>query len=226
MGLGLKTTTGEGDDFLNRIQYDAKAGRFFRVDRMQNAAGDWQNNLEELPLPFRVMIDFENIEVGWIRLDGAVDFCMTAVGQDIGPQPSPKHRQGFRATIYSKTLGLRNWNHTAKCVLAIVDLLYERWETDRSEQRGMVPVVEFTKVHPITTGTGQHRQTNYEPEARVVDWQPRDKMPVNGDGEVAASPPAAPAMLPAPAATTPAAPTVPPPQTAPAAAPAMAGEEF
>ena len=50
MSLGLKTESSGGGDFLPRIQYDARAGRFFRVDRVQTSAG-WESNLEEIALP-------------------------------------------------------------------------------------------------------------------------------------------------------------------------------
>ena len=214
MGLGLKTAT--SGDFLPRIQYDARAGRFFQVDRIQDSGGQWENDMHELPMPFRVMADLENIEIGWIRLDSGVDFQMAKVGQDIGPQPSDKHRQGFRVLIHSKALGLRYWNHSAKSVIGVMDELYDAWEGQKGGHANQVPVVEFNGTDTVTTGNGAQKSTNYRPRAAIVDWQPRDKMPAAGDESTAEAPQATAANS-----------AVPPPQNGvSSAAQATAGEEF
>ena len=215
MGLGLKTTSNSGD-FLPRIQYDARAGRFFQVERSQDTTGQWENHMTEVPMPFRLMMDLENIEIGWIRLEGIVDFQMAKVGGDFGAQPTEKHRQGFRVLVYSKALGTRNWNHTAKSVIGVMDQLYDAWEGQKGGHANQVPVVEFSGTDAVTTGNGAQKSTNYQPRAAIVDWQPRDKMPA-ADGNAAE-----------PAQSTPASNAVPPPKdpvTAPAE-PAATGEEF
>ena len=169
MSLGLKTTS-NGGEFLPRIQYDARAGRFFQVDRYQDSAGNWENELTELKLPLGLVFDMENIEVGWIKLDQGVDFRMVKVGEQLPDQPSDKHRQGFRALIYNKALGIRHWNHSAKCVIAELDALHSQWEAERARHPGQMPVVRIKHTTPITAGNGTQRSTNYAPKLEIEQW--------------------------------------------------------
>lgn len=168
MALGIKSEA--SGDFLPRIQYDAKAGRLFKVDRSQDSAGNWQNDIEELGIPCRIAVDLENIEVGWIKLDGGVDFQMVKVGDPLPPQPSDKHRQGFRVCIYRKDLGVRHWNHSAKCVIAQMDELHDAWSAQAGKHKGQIPIVTIEKTVPVTTGQGAKKSTNYAPMLAITDW--------------------------------------------------------
>lgn len=179
MGLGLKTES-SGGDFLPRIQYDARAGRFFQIDRTQNASGGWETQTSELPVPAmsKFAMDLENIEVGWIKLgQGTPDFRMVPIGSPMPAQPegrddkgNPLYRQGFRVKVYTKGLGIRHWNHTAKCVIQAVDALHEAYLAERDGHPGMLPVVQVIKTIPVTTGQGAKQSTNYQPVFEIEQW--------------------------------------------------------
>ena len=201
MAMGLKTSSSDGD-FLPRIQYDARAGRFFKVDRVQDDAGNWVNDMEEMALPIRIAIDMENLEVGWIRLDTQVDFQMVRVHEDLPRQPSDHHKQGFRATIYNKALGVRHWNHTAKCVISQFDAIHTQWERDRSEHRGEIPVIEIQRVTAIVTGTGERKSTNYAPDMVINQWIERPGILDASPGETSSDVPPPAEQVPAPQAAT------------------------
>jgi hypothetical protein len=61
MALGMNYDTSGGGDFLPIVKYDARAGRIFRVDRL-----DRVNNPVDITRSFKAVIDLENIEVGWL----------------------------------------------------------------------------------------------------------------------------------------------------------------
>ena len=63
--MGLPSGS-NGGDILSRIQYDAKAGKWHRVDRTQNASGEWVSDMVELDKGDMFLMDMPQIEVGWI----------------------------------------------------------------------------------------------------------------------------------------------------------------
>ena len=66
MALGLipKRT-----DFIPIIKYDARSGLFMRVDRAQNAEGQWQTEETQLKEP-EFLCDLGQVEIGWMRFLG------------------------------------------------------------------------------------------------------------------------------------------------------------
>jgi hypothetical protein len=177
MGLGIANTGGEGGEILDRVEYDARAGRLFRVDRSQGGDGNWVTDKVELRLPVTLVMDFENIEVGWVKLDkiAGVDFRMVRIGENIGPRPEgtkpdgkPLYRQGFRVKVYSQQLlsGVRVLAHTAQCVIGQVDLLHNAWAADAPKNPGKVPVVTLKEVMPVKSG----QSTNYAPIFTIDKW--------------------------------------------------------
>lgn len=218
MALGIQTESGNGGDFLPIIKYDAKAGRLFVVERTQGAQG-WETQNHDITMSQpSFMIDFANIEVGWISFgNGAPSFVMTKVGQPLAPRPSNDHKQGFRVRCYATTAwkGTREFAHTAKAVLGVIDALHTEVMAAPETAQGKLPVVRLTNVKEVATQTPHGVNRNYAPVLEIVGWADRpadfgDKpAATNGNGH---------ATAPAPQATPPA---PPPPMAAPA--PATAG---
>lgn len=194
MALGLPTA-GAAGDIMPRIQYDARAGRFFLVERRQDSGGQWVSELSEMPLPMRLAMDLANIEIGWIRLQGAVDFRMVRVGEPMPDCPGEHYRSGFRVTVYRKDIGIRSFNSTAKAVIGFFDQLHTEWQAQAPNHAREWPIVDITKTTPITTGNAQQSSTNYAPIGTITDWIPAPtdggQSSANGNGQ------------PAPAATPP-----------------------
>jgi hypothetical protein len=65
--FGFSTAPSEGGDFMLIVKYDARAGRVFRLDRVDNGSGYESDAVDITPI-FKALADFENIEVGWIKL--------------------------------------------------------------------------------------------------------------------------------------------------------------
>ena len=76
-----------GGDIIPIVKFDARAGRFFRIDR-----SDGVNNPVDITSSFKAVMDFENIEVGFINFDtgGASDFVMVPLGTPMPQKPGDK----------------------------------------------------------------------------------------------------------------------------------------
>lgn len=177
MALGLNTESG-GGDYTPIVKYDARAGRFFRVDRAQDGAGNWTTNNVEITSVFQAVMDLENIEVGWALLANGVapSWSMVKLGEPMPPKPSDQHKQCFRVMLkLGKTVGgdQREFASQAKVVIGAMDALHTTFTAERGAHAGQLPVVALKGTTPITTtGKGQS-STNYQPVFEIVKWTPR-----------------------------------------------------
>lgn len=169
MSLGLPNT-GSAGDIMPRIQYDARAGRFFLVERNQDHTGQWVSIVTEMPMPLRLTMDLATVEIGWIRLQSGVDFRMVQVGEPFPECPGDHYKSGFRVHVYRKDIGLRSFSSTAKAVTTWFDTLHTAWQAAAAQHPGQWPVVEITGTAPVTTGGGQQSSTNYAPVGTITQW--------------------------------------------------------
>ena len=101
MGFGLNLNA--GGDFLPIIKYDARAGRFFRVDRDDSTG---EREPVDITDGFECLPDFEHAEKGWawFQPGQAPDFLMVSVeSKDLPPQPSKNHRKAVRLRLMAFT---------------------------------------------------------------------------------------------------------------------------
>jgi len=171
MALGFATESRSSGDILPILKYDAKSGDFVARNRVQGGDGMWENVEEECALPTKVIFDFANIEVGWLSFSsGAPDFQMVKYGEKLPPQPSPEHKQAFRVRIYSKSLGLREFSHSAKTVLRSLDALHNQFEAEKAANPGKVPVVEISGLETVKISTPQGELRMKAPKWSIVSW--------------------------------------------------------
>ena len=191
MALGLMSETGGGNgDILPIIKFDAKAGDFIKVDRAQNASGEWEKNQSEMALPIQIVMDFDNIETGWLSFDsGAPDFRMVKIGEAMPAKPSENFKQAFRVRIYNKDLGLREFSSQSKLVIKEMDGLHNQFEAERGNNAGKVPVVTVSGTKTVTVNTPQGEGRFKVPEWSVTSWIDR---PAGMDGAETATPVEAP----------------------------------
>ncbi len=184
MALGLNTGS-NGADFLPIAIYDARAGRMFKVERAQVSTGGWESNRVDITSPPpSFAVDFGTIEVGWIVFAATgPDFQLVPIGQPLPAQPSKDYKQGFRVRIFGNVLdGLREFSHTAKCVLSAVDDLHTRYEAAPEAAAGKIPVVKLTGTTAVVTTGPQGKTTNYGPVFEIVTWT--DRKPEMGERTV------------------------------------------
>ena len=191
MALGLvNETTGTGD-IIPIIKYDAKAGDFIRVDREQGADGVWDKKQSEMALPTQVVMDFANIETGWLSFDsGAPDFHMVKIGEPAPAKPTDHHKPAFRVRLYNKDLGLREMSSQAKTVIREMDALHNEYEAAAGNNQGKVPVVTISGTKTVTVNTPNGENRFKVPEWSITSWidRPAD---MDGAAETPAPAPAA-----------------------------------
>jgi hypothetical protein len=195
MALGFSNTgTSGGGDFLPIVKYDARAGRFFRVDRE-----DGSSTPVDITRSFKAVFDFENVETGWIAFvaGSAPDFQMTPMDMPNVERPSANHKEGFRMNIKlgSECGGdCRELASTAGVMKAGLNVLHDDYLAGLKANPGKLPVVVLKDTVPLTSGSGDKKSTNYQPIFEITAWV---KRPADLD-EAAKS--KAPAAAPAPLA--------------------------
>lgn len=234
--FGFSTQPKTGGDFLPICKYDARAGRLFRVDRIDTGQG-YVNEPVDITSTFKAIVDFENLETGWISFGGArPDFKLVRIGQKLPPQPTALddkgkflYSNGIRFMLkLSKECGgakpIRELAGVANAFTSAVEKVYLEYVTGRLDSPSKLPVVVMEGSTPIKSGTGQQSSTNYSPNFKIVSWvdRPHDLVwsPKDSGGEVTA--PFAPSSTPPTSSTFPSNPPstgstrVEPPQAAPA----------
>lgn len=178
MALGINYQSADSLDILPIVKYDAKAGRAFRIDRV-----DGENTPIDITANFKAVMDLQNIEIGWIMFaaNSAPDFRLVPIGQPTGPQPSENHKEGFRLLCkLARDCGgdVREIASTAKVALAGFDQLHNDYLSAPQSKAGKLPVVTLVRTIPVTTG-GLNKSTNYRPEFKIVSWveRPSDLIP-------------------------------------------------
>ncbi len=225
MGLGL-TTGGSGGDIKPYINYDAKAGRMFRVDRIQGSDGAYSTDKVEITNIVQFVADLANIRVGWIsyttqgpirRLVVLGQEPIPARPDDKGADGKPSFKQGFEIDLMlNKDAGgggARVFGSAAGCVIEAMDALHDAYTAAAESKAGKLPVVKVAGVQPVKSG----QSTNYKPTFAIVSWIDR---PAPLAVTVSSAPSTAPSSAPSTGST-----VVPPPAApapAPQQAPAMA----
>jgi len=192
MALGLNTGSEGGGDYADIVKFDARAGRLFRVDRVQGPAG-WETNNVEVTSGFQAVFDMENISVGWALFAAglAPSFAMVPLGQPLPAKPSDQHKQCFKIMMkLGKSSGgdVREMASQAKVVIGAIDRLHTDYEAGKAANPGKLPVVALTgSTAVVSTGKGQS-STNYAPIFAITGWVDRPtELPANGNTAPVAS---------------------------------------
>jgi len=200
MALGFtETTSSGGGDFLPIMKFSAKDGSFVRQDRHQGADGHWEKSETEMDLPFKVVMDMDAIEVGFIAFTTTgPDFRLVKVGEPMPIKPSDEHKEGFRIRMYNKEIGLREMSSSSKIVRNQMNDLHDAYLAGKADNPGKVPVVEITGSDRIQIETkAQGTQTFRSPKWSIAGWVDRPA------GLDKAEPAPEPAAVAAPVAATP-----------------------
>ena len=200
MAFGFSYESNAGD-IVPVLKFDARAGRFFRVDR-----ADGQNNPVDITQGFKAVMDFENVEVGYINFPAgaAPEFRMVKLGQPMPENPGGKFRQGIRLMLkLGKDCGgdIREIATTDKAVLGAFDGCHTAYTAGLAENAGKLPVVELETTIPIVTQGRDEKgnpvkTTNYAPVFKIASWVKRPDdlvfVPKGGGAAPAAAAPASP----------------------------------
>ena len=139
MAFGFSYESNAGE-IVPVLKFDARAGRFFRVDR-----SDGQNNPVDITQKFKAVMDFENVEVGFINfpIGAAPQFCMVPLGSPMPAKPSEDHRQGTRMMMkLGKECGgdIREIATNAKTVLRSFEDCHNAYEAGCKANPGKLQI--------------------------------------------------------------------------------------
>ena len=200
MGLGLTTGGSSGGDIKPYVNYDAKAGRMFRVDRAQQSDGTWATDKVEITNQVQFVADLANIRVGWVNYttQGPVRRFVTLGKEPIPPRPDDKNaegkpafKQGFEIDLVLDKAsggGARVFGSAAGCVIEAMDALHDAYTAASEAKAGKLPVVKIAGVQPVKSG----QSTNYKPTFAIVNWIDRPAGLAEGGATQATAPTVAP----------------------------------
>ena len=174
MGLGFKYGSGAGVSF---IKFDARAGRFFRNDRVEKpkGSGKYENSAVEITANFRAIMDLENVEVGYaLFVEGqAPQYLLVPSEAEWPVKPGKEWKQAVRAMLKLDPVcggDIREVTSTALAFLAGFEKLHEEFDTERHKHPGKLPVVVLRGTEPVPSGG---KSTNYRPNFAIVEWVDR-----------------------------------------------------
>jgi len=175
-GFPAETT---GTDIVPIVKYDARAGRLFRMDRV-NTGNGFATDPVVITGTFKGLCDFENIEVGWFNFTPGVAPSIIVVkrGAMLPPKPSEQHKYGLQFMLkLAKECGgeepIRKISGTSKAFRNAFEHIVGVWDSEHKAQGAKLPVLMFDgQPMPVTTG-GVHQSTNYHPRFKIVGWAPR-----------------------------------------------------
>jgi hypothetical protein len=155
------------------LKFDARDGRFARVDRVEDS-GQWRSENTEIDIKdMEFVADLERLEVGWVCFPTgqAPEFHMVPIGKDIGDPPGDKFKEGFRLKVKLQNGAgndVREFASTAAGLWDSVDELHDEYLAGKDKHRNKLPVVG---VHEMIRRDG--RQTTYRPSFEILKWVPR-----------------------------------------------------
>lgn len=175
--FGFSTEASAGGDFLPIVKYDARAGRMFRVDRVQDG-GTWVKSEEDITNSFKAQFDLENVETGWANFPAgaAPSFVLVPMGSAIPPRPADGFKNCVRILVKLHADcggGVREVASSAKAFLSGLEALYLAYLDGVKANAGKLPIITLKTTKPIKSEGGGKVSTNYQPVFEIVGWAPR-----------------------------------------------------
>ena len=233
---GSDSNNGNSNEFLGRLQFDARSGLWKHFTRMEEGGRYFNSESEDYMNPSFLM-DFGSLEVGYAKLSGIPSFALVPFGAPMPHWPdelNPEGKKAYSPAVRIKVMSPRTFGDDApryfllnsKTGLPALEEAWKDFSACPEAASGMIPVAQ-TSVKTVEVKTPGGLSKFKVPVFAFVNWIERPAslgervVPVPA-GSGAARPVAAPvAVAPTPVAAAPA-PTnhVPPP--APVAASAAA----
>jgi hypothetical protein len=179
----VKKIPGAGnEEFVPVLKFNAKAGRFFRSERVLDGSGNFVTEDVDITTGIKFIADFENIEVGYcLFVPGqAPQFILVPIGEEMPARPSKEFKDGVRLMLkLAPSVGgehpVREMAGTADAFRVAIAQVYAEYIAQRPQQSGMLLVIDVEKIMPVKSGTGARTSTNFHPSYRIVDWKVRPK---------------------------------------------------
>jgi len=166
MALGIPA----GGNRTPIVKYDARAGRWFRVDG--------KDQVVDISAGFAAVFDLAQIDIGWARFvaGSPPDISFARVPTVMPPQPTPDHKRGVRLHVkLSRSLGgdVRALLTQAAIVMQAIDKLHDAYTAAPEAAQGLLPIVACPTTEAVTINIGAGKSTNYRPVLQIVSWVAR-----------------------------------------------------
>ena len=131
-----------------------------------------------------VVVDIENIKLGWLKLEGGRDWQVWPNRQPPSPTPpTTEHRQGFSVKFYSTKLfndeRVRELCSSTAGVREFINNLFDEAEKAKEFGSGKVPAVKITDGKKVKWGKNDSRIPQFE----IVKWVNRPDELIGEDQE-------------------------------------------
>jgi len=183
--FGFSTQSSAGGDFLPIVKYDARAGLWFRIDRVDTGQG-FVSEPVDITRGFKAIFDLENMQTGWISFpSGSAPLSSFVMMKDLRAQqvrlpaqPGESFNNGLRFMIkLAKDIGgdkpVREVMSTAGSFMNGIEALYLDYEEAAPANVGKLPVVTMDGITLIKSGSGNRTSSNYRPNLKIIGWAPR-----------------------------------------------------
>lgn len=193
MGLGFSTEPSNGGSkFLPVVKFDAKAGDLIAVNREPAGDGTWEKHEVDIAMPVKVVIDFENLEIGWLTFAPTYNAVMVKIGERMPAKPTDDHKQAVKMKLFFKEHGWREFSPTSKTVLRAIDQLHDQYLEQAAAQPGKMPVVTIEGTEAVKIQTPQGELRFKVPKWSITGWT----TPPESEDKPAAKPAPAPKAAP------------------------------
>ena len=183
--FGFSTQSSSGSEFLPIVKYDARAGLWFRIDRVDTGQGFVPEPVD-ITRGFKAIFDLENLQTGWISFpSGSAPLSSFVMMKDLRaqsmglpPRPGENFNNGLRFMIkLARDIGgdkpIREVMTTAGSFMNGIEALYLEYEKEAAANAGKLPVVVMDGITLIKSGSGNRTSSNYRPNLKIVGWVPR-----------------------------------------------------
>lgn len=200
------TNKQSAQDFLGRLQFDARVGFWCVIDREQGSDGGWSDRRSDDVRKLSFAIDFGGLEIGWLKLSSPPSFVLAPYGQTCPPQPQEMGDNnkrafsfGFRVKTLSPTLfgddKPRYFSGTSRSLLDPFHNLHQAYLHAPAAQAGQIPIVKVTGTTVTEAKTPQGTSRFHSPIFEIARWI--DRSPELGEATASSGvmqhPPSAPA---------------------------------
>jgi hypothetical protein len=174
--------TSTREDRMPVLGFNAKAGRLFLHDRVQDQSGEWSTVKTDVTMRQPAFaVDFGRLETGWILFSNVGPlWSMSFYGQPVPACPdSPgttasgkaqRYKAGFRVPVIGQAIGgVREFAGNAGALINGMNELHTQYEESPDARAGKIPLVKMTNVVEVRSG----QSSNFQPVFTIARWVDR-----------------------------------------------------
>ena len=180
------TNKQSSQEFLGRLQFDARVGFWCVVDREQQADGGWADRRSEDVRKLAFAVDFGSLEIGWLKLSSPPSFLLSPYGQICPQQPQEMGDNnkrafsfGFRVKTLAPTLfgddRPRYFSGTSRSLLDPFNNLHQGYLSAPEAKDGLIPIVKVAGTTVTEAKTPQGTSRFHSPIFEISRWVKRSE---------------------------------------------------